>query len=146
MEYIPTIRLSDCLAGYSQRVLPEADEARYAPVFPDRVGYQGNILNIPQEDPNYRAKRRMKNVLKNLDPRLRDRANSMIRAAEEVMARYARSPWGWVVYYSWASTFVSHRSSNSPDALDRGGVELLRPTTPGGRPKSKDAGPKTGGK
>jgi hypothetical protein len=56
--------------------------------------------------PEYRAKRQLPELLKCIDARLVPFACSMVDAAAEVMEHEARSPWGWVVYYSEAHCFA----------------------------------------
>lgn len=144
VTYVPTIRMSDCLDGYLSLKISPADEAALRSDFAPPE-YQGNLLAVPQSDPKYRARREIDRVLRNLDPRLRERALRMIAAAESVMQRYARSPWGSVVYYSEAVTFVSEPVEEAAAEFDREGedVEFLRPTTP--RPGSSPGGPTSGG-
>jgi hypothetical protein len=153
VTYVPTIRMSDCLPAYDGRELGldgESDYARWTPG--DARGYQGNILDVPAEDPNYRARRHLATVLRYLDPRLRHRALRMIEAARDVMARYGRTGWGWTTYYSDAYTFVfkpvAVRRGNQPS--HGGGRPPPRPSTPqgGGQGQggSKNGGPGTGGK
>jgi len=145
VTYVPTIRMSDCLDGYDGLTISPEDEAAFRSDFAPPE-YQGNLLSIPQDDAKYRARREADRVLKSLDPRLRERALRMIAAGESVMQSYARSPWGWVVYYSEAVTFVSEPvpDGGAPE-FDREGdsVEFLRPATP--RPGSSGGGPTSGG-
>lgn len=152
ITYVPTIRLSDCLEGYEKRSLTLADEAVYGRWLPERApGYQGNLLNIPADDPYYRAKRSLASVLRYLDPRLRPRAEDMIQAAKNVMRTYALTGWGWTTYYSDAYAFIfwpvevprGHRPTRG------GGRTPDAPTTPRGPGSSgggsSPGGPKTGG-
>ena len=151
ITYVPTIKMSDVLTAYDGRTLLLADEARYpAWQIADAPGYQGNILDIPVEDPNYRARRNTGSVLRHLDKRLRRRALVMIEAARDVMRDYAETGWGWTTYYSEAFTFVfkpikvptGHRPTRG------GGKAPPRPTTPSGKGKpgggSKGGGPSSG--
>lgn len=144
VTYVPTIRMSDCLDGYEDLTISPEDELRFRSDF-QPPEYQGNLLSVPLSDPKYRAKRDVERVLERLDPRLRGRALRMIAAAESVMQRYARSPWGAVVYYSEAMTFVSEPVPEGVAEFDREGEDpgLLRPTTP--RPGSSPGGPTSGG-
>jgi hypothetical protein len=144
VTYVPTIKMSDCLEGYSPRSLSPDKEAKYERPFADVRGYQGNVLEILGTDPDFRAKRQTDEVLKYLDPRLKPRAVSMIQAAEAVMAGYARSPWGWMVYYTEAYTFVSKPVQSGEVAIDRSGARLIRPKTGREPPASEDGGPRTG--
>ena len=69
--YIPTIKMSDVLDGYTGQELTAEEEASYERwVLPDQPGMQGNILRIDPEHTHYRAKRKLSDVLKNMDPRL----------------------------------------------------------------------------
>lgn len=150
VTYVPTIRLSDCLDGYEGRSLSLADEAKYKRWVPSGApAYQGNLLDIAAEDPNFRARRCLPSVVRYLDPRLRKRAVDMISSAQAVMKDYARTGWGWTTYYADAYTFVfkpvpvqtGHRPSRG------GGRPPPRPTTPrGGGPQtgSNPGGPATG--
>lgn len=152
VTYVPAIKMSDCLDAYDGRTLSIDEEKAYPRWVPgDAPGYQGNLLRIPVDDPNYRAKRNIASVLRHLDPRLRRRALVMIEAARDVMRDYAKTGWGWTTYYSEAYTFIfkplevprGHRPSRG------GGKPLPRPTTPrGGGPGSGGStagGPATGG-
>jgi len=143
VTYVPTIRMSDCLDSESGLTVSPNDEGSYRSDFAPK-GYQGNLLGVPQGNPKFRARRDIEMVLKNLDPSLKDRALRMIHAADDVIARYRKSPWGWVVYYTEAFTFVSVEVTGSPVESDRMGVEILRPTTPH-PPPSTGGGPTTGG-
>jgi len=153
VTYVPTIRMSDCLPAYDGRELSVAEESQYGRWTPRSTpGYQGNILDIPIEDPNFRARRSTASVLRHLDKRLFPRARRMLSAAQDVMETYSKTGWGWTTYYADAFTFVfkpikvrtGHRPSRG------GGKAPPRPTTPrgggrGGR-TSKPGGPSTGGK
>jgi hypothetical protein len=111
------VRLSDCLPSYDGRILAEWDEARYGPKWtrdPLHDPFQGNFLAIDTGDPNYRAQRDTDRVLVNLDARLRPQALATIAAARAVMDREARSPWGWVVYYSVLQTYAWEGPDESP--------------------------------
>lgn len=148
VTYVPTIRLSDCLDAYDGRTLSAEDEARYPVWEPAGApGYQGNLLRIPVESPDYRAKRTLDRVLLRLDGRLRRRALLMIEAARAVMERYARTGWGWTTYYSEAYTFifkpapVETGSRPTPGGSDG---KPGRPTTPQG-PGSTPGGSAPGG-
>jgi hypothetical protein len=151
VTYVPTIRMSDCLDAYDGRALDLAGEAQYRRWVPrDAPGYQGNILDIPIEHPDFRARRRTASVLRHLDRRLHARALRMLDGARAVMKTYGRTGWGWSTYYSEAFTFIfkpvevprGHQPSRG------GGKPPPRPTTPrGGGPGkggSKPGGPATG--
>lgn len=79
ITYVPAIRLSDCLEAYDGRRLSIADEMKYEPWDPGCPGYQGRILQIPEDDPNYRAQRNLGSVLARLDKRLKGRALQMVQ-------------------------------------------------------------------
>jgi hypothetical protein len=136
VTYVPTIRMSDCLDAYDGRTLSPRDEARYRRWTPPTAReYQGNLLAIPEDDPNYRARRGLEPVLRHLDPRLRRRALDMILAGRGVMRRYARSGWGWTTYYCDAVTFVFEPvevERGSRPATGEGSKPPPRPTTPRG--------------
>jgi hypothetical protein len=139
VAYVDAIRLSDCLEAYDgRRITPEREAALEAeavlrglpapkgdpnPIrgFGSAEGLQGNLLTLPETDPDYRARRDLDKVMKNLDPRLRADALDMIRSAERVMERYARTPWGWTVYYSVAHTFVWRPGWTFPTVTRRAG-------------------------
>lgn len=134
ITYVPAIKLSDCLDAYDQRTLSLADEANYARwELPDQPGQQGNILMIPSDHPDFRAKRSLASVLKHIDPRLRRRAMDMVQSARRVMASYAKTGWGWTTYYSIAYTFIflPVEGQRTPGARP-GGKEPPPPTTPRG--------------
>lgn len=147
VTYVPTIRMSDCLDAYDGKELPADGEPKYPRWTPSgAVGYQGNLLVIPEDDPVYRAKRSLDRVLKHLDARLLRRAGMMIDAARAVMDRYGRTGWGWTTYYADAFTFVF-----KPVEVERGhrptpgGTSPTpRPTTPQG-PGSSPGGSAPGG-
>jgi hypothetical protein len=167
--YVDAIKLSDCLDAYDGRVLTPELEARYASVAAlapqDRHPHtQDNILPIPLNSPDYRARRDLEQVLKNLDPRLRADALDMLEAAKRVMERYAKTPWGWTVYYSVAVTFIwdpvpvgpgrqrrrGDPAPSDPDdppttPRDKEPKKDPRPTTPGGGPKPGGPGSTPGG-
>lgn len=163
VTYLPAIRMSDCLDAYDDRVLtPEAEAAHPRVVhrawrrlgtlvWPDRhvvPGQQGNLLNIPEDDPNYRAKRSLSSVLLHLDRRLMPRALEMIEAGREVMRHHARTPWGWTTYYSEAHTFVYLPVNEAVWAAPRSGTEdedEPGPVTPSPVPRggSSPGGPTT---
>jgi len=149
--YVPTIKMSDVLDGYTGQELTAEDEASYPRwVLPDQPGMQGNILLIDPEHTHYRAKRKLSDVLKNLDPRLVPRALDMIHSARRVMKDYAMSGWGWTTYYSIAYTFIFMPLPRSPGLPPSrpGDTEPSGPTTPRGpatTPRgSKPGGPTTG--
>jgi hypothetical protein len=155
VTYVPTIRMSDVLDAYDGRTLGAEGETKYqGRKIPGVKCQQGNILDIPVTNPDYRAKREQAHVLEQLDERLRPNALDMIEAARAVMARYARTPWGWTTYYSDAYTFVwtpvpptrgsvgpmggvgPTPPSEEPDAPTTppgGGSTPGAPSTPGGR-------------
>ena len=152
VTYVPTIRMSDCLAAYDGRTLSPREEGRYPRWLPpDAPGYQGNLLQIPEEEPDYRAQRSLPLVLRHLDPRLRRRALQMIEAARDVMATYGETGWGWTTYYADAVTFVFHpREVPRGHQPSRGGGKPApRPTTPRGGSTggggSSGTGPTSGG-
>ena len=137
VTYVPTIRMSDCLEAYDGRELAPADEAAYprqeVPGVPEQ---QGNLLQIPEADANYRARRQLTHVLRYLDPRLRTRALQMIGAARDVMESYAQTGWGWTTYYTDAFTFVFH-----PVPVQRG----HQPSRGGGKAGDPPTTPRSGG-
>lgn len=154
--YIPTIKMSDTLDGYTGQELTAEDEANYERwVLPDQPGMQGNILLIDPEHTHYRAKRKLTDVMKNMDPRLVPRALDMIHSARRVMKDYGMSGWGWTTYYSIAYTFIFIPLTDSrglpPDRP--GDVEPSGPVTPPDTPRGPDTtpggsepgGPTTGG-
>jgi hypothetical protein len=137
VTYVPTIRMSDCLDAYDGRVLTAADEERYARWVPeDAPGYQGNLLEIPADDPNYRARRGLDRVLEHLDPRLRRRALLTIRAASDVMRRYGKTGWGWTTYYADAFAFVFQ-----PVETERGHRPATGESAPAAKPPTTPVGP-----
>ena len=148
VTYVPTIRMSDCLDAYDGRALAAEQEGAYVRWVPqDAPGYQGNLLKIPPDDPNYRAKRSFDRVLLHLDPRLRRRALWMIRSGADVMKRYARTGWGWTTYYADAYTFVFKPvevERGSRPASGEGSSRPPAPTTPRG-PSSSGGGSAPGG-
>jgi hypothetical protein len=155
VAYVPTIRMSDCLDAYDGRTLPVTLEGRYPRWLPaDASGYQGNLLEIPKDDPNYRAKRGLEPVLRHLDPRLRRRAMDMIQSAKAVMRGHARSGFGWTTYYSDAFTFVFTAvevERGSRPATGESTRQPPRPTTPqgpgsGGGGSTSPSGPTTPGR
>ena len=140
------------MEAYNRRELTLTNESRYERWVPANApGYQGNILDIPIEQADFRARRNLGSVLKHLDPRLRRRALRMIDAARDVMRTYGRTGWGWTTYYSEAFTFifkpVGVRRGHQP--ARGGGKAAPRPTTPrgggSGKGGSKGGGPSTGG-
>ena len=62
--------------------------------------YPGNLLDVPAEDPDFRARRSLGSVLARFGEPLRRRALVMIGAAEDVMDHLAATPWGWSVYHT----------------------------------------------
>jgi hypothetical protein len=159
ITYVPAIRLSDCLEAYDgRRISPEKEAQNAWPAEHRQPNEQGNLLGIPWNDPDYRAQRDLERVLANLDPRLKDDALDMIEAAKRVMARFAKSPWGWTVYYTEADTFIWHpvkggtstpyRPGKGPTGEPEDPPETPPdvpggPTTPGGAPPSGPSGPTT---
>ena len=115
MSRTDSVRLSDCLDAWDKRVVPAAVEERYGstwgaadPKAPFDPEMQSSFLNVDTGHPFFRAKREKDRVLARLDPRLRPRAERVIAAAALVMKHDARSPWGWVTYYSGLETFSLH--------------------------------------
>ncbi|MGE0192211.1 MAG: hypothetical protein AB7T63_09225 [Planctomycetota bacterium] len=152
VTYVPTIRLSDCLEAYDGRELSPADEAAYPRQDLGGVPHhQGNLLQIPEADASYRARRQLTHVLRYLDPRLRARALQMIGAARDVMESYGQTGWGWTTYYTDAFTFLFHpvpvQRGHQPSR--GGGKAPPPPTTPrgggDGSGGSTPGGPGTGG-
>jgi hypothetical protein len=136
IAYAEAIRLSDCLSGYEGRSISlERDLALARPAAGRWAGAQDNFLSLAPSNPDYRALRHLGQVLKNLDPRLKGRALRMISAAEEVMAHEGRSPWGWMVYYSEACTFVYFTAEVDVGPGERPGKEAEGATTPRVRPR-----------
>jgi hypothetical protein len=138
VAYLPTIRMSDCLDAYDGRTLPTTLESRYVRWLPGgetQPPYQGNLLVIPRDDPNYRAKRGLEPVLRHLDRRLLRRALDLIQAGRGVMRDAARSGWGFTTYYSDVFTFrftpVEVPRGSRP-ASGEGSKPPPRPTTPQG--------------
>ena len=157
ITYVPTIRMSDVLDGYEGRVLPPEKEKEFAdslaglPSEARWFAYQGNYLAIPEEEPWFRAKREFATVVKNLDPRLLRDATRMIAAAVDVMGPYARSPWGALVYYSEADTFIFepvHGCDSLTSPLGKGDDPATTPTdpTPGPPAPSSPGGATTPGR
>ena len=145
--YIPTIKMSDALDGYTGQELTAEDEASYERwVLPDQPGMQGNILLIDPEHTHYRAKRKLTDVLKHLDPRLVPRALDMIHSARRVMKDHAMSGWGWTTYYSIAYTFIFMPlpEASGPPPVRPGETEPTPPTTPRG-PATTPGGSEPGG-
>ena len=145
--YIPTIKLSDALDGYTGQELTAEEEASYERwLLPDQPGMQGNILLIDPEHTHYRAKRKLTDVLKHLDPRLVPRALDMIHAARRVMKDHAMSGWGWTTYYSIAYTFIFMPlpEADGPPPERPGETEPTPPTTPRG-PATTPGGSEPGG-
>jgi hypothetical protein len=144
ITYLPAIRLSDCLTGYEDRsISTEREKQLERPAEARWPGEQSNFLNLPPSSPDYRALRHLGRVLENLDRRLWDRALKMIAAAEEVMQHEGRSPWGWVVYYSEAMTFVYREGGVVVGRGERPGKDTEGATTP--HPRPRPSGPSTGG-
>jgi hypothetical protein len=143
------------LDAYDGRLLDAAGERKHRRmVMPGVKGQQGNLLDIPSKNPDFRAKRAQERVLEHLDERLVPHAVDMIESARRTMERYARTPWGWTTYSSVAYTFVWHpvppeKGSTGP----MGGVgptppseDPEAPVTPGGGGGgSTGGGPATGG-
>jgi hypothetical protein len=126
--------LSDCLPAYDGRILTELDERRYGPMWakdPQDSTYQGAFLGVGSGDPNYRAQRDTDRVLANLDARLRPQALEVIAAARGVIEHEARSPWGWVVYYSELQTYGWSAEEKDPTS-DHVGSESRHAGTPSG--------------
>lgn len=148
VTYVSTIRLSDCLDGYEERVLEAQKEQTYRRWRPHNApGYQGNILDIPPGSPDYRARRLLPAVLEHVDPRLQPRALRTIDAAEAVMRHEGRSPWGWMTYYSDLFTFICRPVPRGDGTSQRKGKpedEPDGPVTPR-RGGSSSGGPRTGG-
>jgi hypothetical protein len=152
ITYVPTIRMSDCLSGYEGVSIPEEmDEA-----LQDRGPLaliagrdpmpktQSNILQFEVRDPRYRALRHPRQVMKKLDQRLKPRALRMIDAGAEVMRQEGRSPWGWMVYYCDACTFIYYPVPSNLNPTERPGVDPPDgATTP--RPNPRARGPGSGG-
>lgn len=144
--YCPAIRLSDCLEAYDGRKVSAIDDAMLTtrttvpPQCPE--GSQSNFLEIRTNDERYRARRDLALVLRNLRPELLGRARRMIAAAERVMNDYARSGWGWIVYYSEASTFIVAPSVNSESKVAP--VGKLADAVGDPTPSSTGDGPSTG--
>lgn len=166
VAYVDTIRLSDCLDAYDgRRVSPEREaEHERALGTPDKPpegkrrrgntgwgaavleGLQDNFLLFKEDDPDYRARRDVEKVLKNVDARLRSDALDMIQAAQRVMERYAKTPWGWTVYYSVANTFVWEQGWTPKGGWGRGGGSSGGgPTTPKDKPTEPKPPPPPGG-
>ena len=166
VSYVPVIKMSDCLDGYEGRVLPADAERRYPRLIhrahpwrgagpwkdgTEIPGQQGNILRIPVESPDYRAKRPLSGVLRYLDRRLMARALDMIHSARAVMADHAKTPWGWTTYYSEAYAFVflpvppTHgRDLRTGETEDDDDDKPPWSPTPRGRGGSSPGGPTTG--
>jgi hypothetical protein len=148
VTYIPTIRLSDCLEAYDGRRLPLAKETDYVRwTLPDTPGFQGNLLKIPEDDPNYRAQRELASVLLHLDRRLAPRAVAMIDRARAVMGAFAQTGWGWSTYYSEAYTFVFKPAEVLRGHRPASGESMKpppRPTTPRGPTTRGDGSTPTG--
>jgi hypothetical protein len=135
LGYWRAVRLSDCLPAYDGRVVTAWDEKSYGPMWaedPDYRAYQGAFLNVPSGDPNYRAQRDVERVLRRLDPRLRAQALQVIAAARAVIDHEARSPWGWVVYYSELQTYGWSAVDDAESTSDRAQSEPQHATTPAG--------------
>lgn len=153
VTYVPTIRMSDCLEAYDGRRLTADHELGYPRWnVDDTRGYQGNILDMEQNDPNYRAQRDLVHVFRHLDKRLVPAATTMVERARDVMTRYAETGWGWTTYYSEAYTFVFTPVTLQTGPNPSSGESLRpppRPTTPrgplGGGDGSTPTGPTTGG-
>jgi hypothetical protein len=156
--YVPAIRMSDCLEAYDgRRISPEQEAAHAPPPELRRPHEQGNLLLIPTSDPDYRAQRDLERVLANLDPRLKAHALDMIESAKRVMARFAKTPWGWTTYYTEAVTFIwepvegGEEFTYRPGKGPKGETDVPTtppdvpggPTTPGGGPGSGPGGPVT---
>lgn len=141
--YDPTIRMSDCLAGYEGVTIPEEEDLRLQFRVPPkgREKTQSNLLPLPFDDARYRALRHPRQVLKRLDPRLLGRALRLIDAGDAVMRHEGRSPWGWMVYYSDAVTFLHFPVVGFDLPTDEPGVD----PAPAGRPTPHPRGPATGG-
>jgi hypothetical protein len=108
-------------------------------------GQQGNVLDIPEGSPDYRAKRSRVAVIRYLDRRLVPRALDLIRAAEGVMADHAKTPWGWTTYYTDAFTFVFEPVPRSDGRSDRPGGESSPDEPPPWSPTPRDGGGSSAG-
>lgn len=129
--YIPCFRMSDCLDAYDGHHLDIADETRHSPWVPGRAdGYQGHILEIPPESPDYRARRHLHSVLGRLRPELVEDARRLLGSATDVMKDYGRTAWGWSVYYTDVYTFFFRPIVEGWAALPRPTGPIPLPTTP----------------
>jgi hypothetical protein len=144
IAYTRVFKMSDCLEAYDGRTISPAQEKSYGHSDPrgEWRGHQGNSLAIAGDDPNYRAKRDLDYVFFRLDPRLLPRALRIVEAGADVMAREAKSGWGWVVYYAEPMTFISRPAPKGDGVSDWPGKPDDAPsggTTPG----SGGGGPST---
>jgi len=164
VSHLPLIRMSDCVDAYDGRTLPPAAETHYpralhrAWSFPGREdgparwepgqivpGQQGNLLAIPPESADFRAKRDVGAVLAHLDARLRERALDVIASARSVMEHHARTPWGWSVYYAEVLGWIFDPVDGGVDVRPRPGEDEPpdTPWSPTRPPGSSPGGPTT---
>lgn len=143
VAYVAAIQMSDCLDAYDGRRITDDEERTLCERSDARLhaGAQSNFLVMLPGDPRVRARRSFDAVTRNLDPRLLPRARRMVAAAQSVMDRYAKSPWGWVVYYASAATFVHEMRTGRSAPGDVGAPAPVPPdSTP---PDSDPGGPRT---
>jgi hypothetical protein len=140
---VPVVRLSDCFAAYDGRMISADEELLLRPKPIDwvdqRRGYMATMLQIRQEDARYRARRSMESVEKSLTPALRSRLKQVVAAGQLVLEDYARTPWGWMVYYSELMQVVLDDRIATPFSLERCGNTLAGPVPPvtvGGGPST----------
>jgi hypothetical protein len=146
---VPTIRLSDCLAGYGGRSIDESEDEKLQAEgrtwFEWYRRSQSNVfLWLEKSDPRYRALRHPEQVVKKLDPRLVPRALRMIEAGKDVMRDEGRSPWGWMVYYSEAETPVYVAVRTAPGSSARPGADPHEGGESTPRPDPRTGGPSSG--
>jgi hypothetical protein len=134
LAVVPVVRLSDCFNAYDGRTV-SADEERLlqrrAIDWSDgRRGYMTTMLGTPLNDLRYRARRSLSNVERPLNASLRSRLGRVVAAGQRVLDDYARTPWGWMVYYSELMQVVLDDRIGSPFSLDRCGNVLAGPLPP----------------
>jgi len=117
-------------------------------------GRKSGSLWAGHDSPDYRAQRPLQLVLGEIPDPLRERAKRLILAGRAVMEHEAKTPWGWMVYYSVAVRFQPTWRGKGKEKTPRHTHPFSKgdePTTPKpetpqpGNPASGGGGPTTGG-